>query len=178
MELWICRFETHIHQTAVGNPLHAEVAQERGELRGGSLVRKIAAGDGFGKAARPGEFRTQGKPIVADSLQREGLAGQDFCLRLNVIVRIHHVVVGIRPLKGKNIGIFPVDFNARRGHVDGLHAEGGDADDSNHREHEGQDEPLVLPKNEQIIVEVRLAGRQIEGSKTARDRRHQLHGAV
>ena len=110
-------------------------------------------------------------------MQRKRLAGQDFCLSLNVILRIHHVVEGVPALEGKNIGIFPVDFDARGGDVNRLHAESGDADDGNDGEHEGQNQPLVLPQDEQIIVKVRLSGREIEGGKTVGER-HELHVTV
>ena len=176
-QLRICGFETHIHQTAVRNAPYAEAAQECGEFGRASLVRKVAAGNGFGKAARPPELGTQGQTIVADGLQGQRFAGQDFCLRLNVIVRIDHIVVRVGTWKRKYVGVFAVDFNAGRGHVNRTHAEGGEADDRNNREQEGENQPLVLSKDEQIIVKVRLPGRQIQGDKAVRDG-HQFDVAV
>ena len=78
-------------------------------------------------------------------MEGKRFAGEDFGLRLDVILEIHHVVVGIRALEGQDVSVLPVNLNAGGGHIDGLHAEGGDGHNGNDRQHEGEDQPLVLP---------------------------------
>ena len=54
-----------------------------------------------------------------------------------------------------------VDFDAGGGDIDGLHAEGGDGDDRDHGKQERQDQPLMLAEDQQVIVKMRLARREI-----------------
>ena len=71
-------FEAHVHQAAVGNPPHTEIAKECGEFGRAGLVREIAVGNSLRDAAGLGELRTKGETIVADGLQCKRFAGQDF----------------------------------------------------------------------------------------------------
>ena len=56
------------------------------------------------------------------------------------------------------------------GDVDGLHAEGGDRDDGDDREHERQNQPLMLAEDEQVIPEMRLTRRQVPAGRIADER--------
>ena len=53
------------------------------------------------------------------------------------------------------------------GDIHRTHAESGDAYDGNNGQQEGQNQPLVLAQNQQIVVEVGLARRQINVGKRA-----------
>ena len=61
--------------------------------------------------------------------------------------------------------------------IDGLHAERSDGDDGDDREQEGKNQPLMLAKDQQVVVEVRLARREIPDRK-AGGRRNEFNGAV
>ncbi len=153
-----------VHQAAVGHALDAESAEERAEFRRALLIGEAAGGDGLGRRVGAADAR---EDAGADGLERQRFAGQNFGLRLDVIFEIEHVVVGIGALERQDVGGLAAEFDARRGDVDGLHAERGDRDDGDHREHEGQNQPLVLAEDEQVVPQVRFARRQIPGGAHA-----------
>jgi len=78
-------------------------------------------------------------------LEGKRFAGEDFGLRLDVILEIHHVIVRIRTRERQDVSVLAVNLNADRSHIDGLHAESGDGHNGDDREHEGENQPLVLP---------------------------------
>ena len=82
-------------------------------------------------------------------------------MRLDVVVEIHRVVISLGALERKDVGIFAVDFDTRGGDVNGLGTEGTDGSDGHNCQHEGKDKPLVLAKNEKVIVEMRLVRRKL-----------------
>jgi hypothetical protein len=148
----------HFQEAAGGNTLHAQAAQKGSDFRWALLVGKRACGDGFRLNTAGREFRIRGEAGVADRLQRQGFAGEHLGLGLDVVVEIHHGIVGIGALKRKNVVVLPIDLNGGLGDIDGARAKRGDADDGHHGQQERQDQPLVLAKNQQVVVKVRLAG--------------------
>ena len=98
-------------------------------------------------------------------------------MRLNVVFEIHHVFVGLGTLEGKNVGVLAINLNAGRGHVDGLHAESGDGHNGDDGKHERENQPLVFPQDQQIVVEVGFArGKFKAGNATLQG--DKLDGAV
>ncbi len=111
------------------------------------LARTASAqGLGGGKVAR--EISLSGENAAADGLQRHGFAGENLGLRLDVVVKIAHVVKRVGARERQDTGIFPVDFDTRGSNVNGLHAESADGGDGHNGKHKGEDEPLVLAKGE------------------------------
>ncbi len=99
-------------------------------------------------------------------------------MRLDVILEIHHVVVGIRALERKDIGILTVNFNTGGSYINGLHAESGDGHDSHDSEHEGENQPLMLAQNQQVIVEVGLPRGEFKRRKARRQGDNLGGGAI
>ena len=100
---------------AVGNSLDAEAAE-----KGAEFGRALLVGETAGGIASEGPFGeeysgAQPRPLLRMVCKRQRFAGQNLRLRLDVVLEIHHVVVGIRALEGQNVGIFAVDFDAGGG---------------------------------------------------------------
>src|SRR6267142_2128403 len=146
--------------------LHAKTSQKLSKFWRTFLVCETAAGDGLRGPIGGSKFRAGRKGVVANGLESKRFAGEDFGLRLDVILEINHEVVGIRAREGKNIGVLAINLNASSGHVNGPHAEGGDGNNGDDREHEGENQPLVLPQNQQVVVEVGFPGRESKGRNT------------
>ena len=149
-----------VHQAAVGHALDAEGAEKRAEFGRAFLIGEVAGGDRLGR--RVGAANTR-QDAGTDRLERQRLAGQNLGLRLDVIFEIEHVVVGIGALERQDVRGFAAEFDARRGDVNRPHAERGDRDDGGNREHERQNQPLVLAEDEQVIPQVWFARCQIPG---------------
>ncbi len=162
-----------VQKPATGHATNAQAAQKFRELRRALLVRQTPDGYRFRRSGRAGKFRARAQPRIANRLQRQSLAGEHLGLRLDIIVEIHGGVVRVVALEGQNVGTVAVDFDTRGSHVYGLHLKSGYGDDGNHGQHERQDEPLVFAENQQIIVKVRLARRELPIGQSV-----DLHGAA
>ena len=117
----------------------------------------------FGRGIGILKLRLTGENAGADGLQREGFTGQDLGLRLDVVFEIEHVIVRIGALERKNVGVLAAELDARGGDINRLHAEGGNRNDGDHREHERNNEPLMFAEDEQVVVKMGLARREFEG---------------
>src|SRR5262249_50900601 len=142
------------------------------QLRRAFLVRQRARGDGFGGSGRRGEFRPRIQTTIANGLQPQRLAGKNARLGLDVIFAVGVIVVSLRTLERKDVGAFAIDLDARSSDVHRTHAESGDGNDGNDRQHKRKDQPLVLAQNQQVVVKVRLTRRKIERSKSAGNGQH------
>ncbi len=98
-------------------------------------------------------------------------------MRLDVIFKIHHVVVGIGAREGEDISVLAVNLNPSSSHVNGLHTESGDGHNGDDGKHKGENQPLVLAKNEQVVVEVGFARGELKGRKAGLHG-NQLNGAI
>ena len=125
----------------------------------------------FSRVCLPGDLRCPDPPLLgrrrkfrmflklkrSDCHQRQGFTLQDLGAGLDVVV---HVSVGLlrhHIAKGEDVGILPVDFHPGRRHIHCLHFEGCDGDDGHHGQQDGQDQPLVLAQNDQVVAQVGLA---------------------
>ena len=145
-----------VHEAAVGDALDCERAEERTEL-GRTLLIGEASGS-YGVGLRVGASNSR-EDAGADGLERQRFAGQNLGLRLNVIFQIEHVVVRIGALEWQDVGVLAAQLDPGGRYVNGAHAERGDRDDGDDGEHERQNQPLMLAKDEQVVVEVRLTRR-------------------
>ncbi len=130
-ELRIRGLKADVHELAIGYALHAEAAEKGSEFGRALLIFQAASGQSLRRTRGRGELRPGTETAAADGLQGQSFTRQNFRLRLDVVIEIHHVPVRIHALKRKNAGIFAVDFDAGGGHIDGLHAESSDGDDGN-----------------------------------------------
>ena len=87
------------------------------------MIGQIAGGHRFGRYAPGGKIRMCANARVANGLQRQRFAGQNFRLCFNVIVHVADNVIRIVTLKWKNTCVFAINFNARLCFIDGFHAE-------------------------------------------------------
>ncbi len=140
------------------------------------MVRETASSDGFGRNIITRKLRTASKAAVSNGLQGECFAGQNAGLRLDVIVDVHHVVVGICARKGKNVGVLAIDLYFCVCNVDRLHAKRRDTHERNYSKHEGKNQPQMLAEDEQVIVKMRLAGREFKRGNSRR-RNAALHNS-
>src|SRR5258706_16440201 len=85
------------------------------------------------------------KGFVAYMLKKIRFAGMDFELKNDVNLERNNVVLRSSTWERKDVSVLPVNLDAGRSHIDGLHAESGDGHDGDDREHEGENQPLVLP---------------------------------
>src|SRR5713226_524170 len=170
-------FEANVHQAAVGHALDAQTGKKRSELRRGFQVRQAAGAQGVGSRSVACEISLPGENATADGLQGHGFAGENLGLRLNVVVKIADVVIRVRTLEWKDVGIFPVNFDTRGGDVNGFHAESADGGDGDNGKHEREDEPLVLAKDEEVIIKMRLMRRKIP-RRQARRKGNNLYSAM
>src|SRR5204863_2178841 len=102
------RFETDLPQAAAGDTLHAESPEELTEPGRALLVCETADRYCLRGPARRRKLRASRKAVIANGLQRECFAGQNLGLCLDVVIEIHHQVVGIRSLERQNARIFAV----------------------------------------------------------------------
>ncbi len=144
-KLRIGRLKTDVHQTAIGDALHAQAAQKLSKFGRTFLVCQTAAGDGLGGPVGSREFQACRKSVVANGLEGQRFAGKNFGLRLDIVFKIHHEIVGVGALEGKDVGVFAVNLNASSSDVHGLHAKSSDGNNGNDSEHERKNQPLVLP---------------------------------
>ena len=117
----IRRFEAHIQQPTSGYSLYAQATKKTSQFCWSPVICQTARSDCFGARRSSLHFCVGNKSAVANGLQSQSFAGQDTRLRLDVIVDVHLIVVGVGALKGQDIRILAIDFNARRGDVNRLH---------------------------------------------------------
>ena len=95
-------------------------------------------------------------------LRAKSFAGQNLGLGLDVVFEIHHLrIIALWAIEGQDAGIFSVDLDTSGSLIYRLHAEGGNRDDCYNCKGKGDDQPLMLPENHQVIEQVRLAWHQV-----------------
>src|ERR1700736_2784251 len=110
----IRRLEVDVHQTAGRHSLHTQASKKRTKFRRRLHVCEVTGGKSIRGTGIARKTRLASESATANCAERQGLTGEDLGLGFDVIICIHHVVVGIGALEGKDIGVLAVNLDTSR----------------------------------------------------------------